>query len=243
MSNRSIEVFSTAQAFQEDEVRNKTVVVIDVLRASSSMVTALVNGAKGIIPVEDMSAASKIAANLDAKNVILCGEKDGYKIDGFQLGNSPMEYSKETVEGRTLILNTTNGTKAVSRAALASRILIGCFLNAGAIVEQLQSTEDDIILICAGWKTRLSLEDMLCAGLIVDRLNAGIFDDDASDGAKIAQLLYKKYEKDIEAAVRQSSHARRLSGIAHPNDISYCSQIDIIDLVPHVNMKDGIILP
>jgi 2-phosphosulfolactate phosphatase len=243
MSRRSVEVFSTAQAFQEDEVRSKTVVVIDVLRASSSMVTALVNGAKGIIPVEDMSAASKIAANLDAKNVILCGEKDGYKIDGFQLGNSPMEYSKETVEGRTLILNTTNGTKAVSRASLANRIFIGCFLNAGAVVEQLHSTDDDIILICAGWKTRLSLEDMLCAGLIVDRLNGGFFDEDASDGAKIAHLLYKKYEHNIELAVRQSSHARRLDGIAHPNDISYCSQIDIISIVPHVNMKDGIILP
>jgi len=243
MSTRSIEVFSTAQAFQEDEVRNKTVVVIDVLRASSSMVTALVNGAKGIIPVEDMAAASKIAANLDAKNVLLCGEKDGYKIDGFQLGNSPMEYSRETVEGRTLILNTTNGTKAVSRSALANRILIGCFLNAGAVVDHIRNSEDDIILICAGWKTRLSLEDMLCAGLIVDRLLNGVVDDLASDGAKIAHLLYKKYEHDIEAAVRQSSHARRLNGIAHPNDISYCSQIDIINIVPQVNLKDGIILP
>ena len=243
MSTRSIEVFSTAQAFQEDEVRNKTIVVIDVLRASSSMVTALVNGAKGIIPVEDMAAASKIAANLDAKNVLLCGEKDGYKIDGFQLGNSPMEYSRETVEGRTLILNTTNGTKAVSRSALANRILIGCFLNAGAVVDYIRNSEDDIILICAGWKTRLSLEDMLCAGLIVDRLLNGVVDDLASDGAKIAHLLYKKYEHDIEAAVRQSSHARRLNGIAHPNDISYCSQIDIINIVPQVNLKDGIILP
>lgn len=242
MSKRSIEVFSTAQSFQEDEVRSKTVVVIDVLRASSSMVTALVNGAKGIIPVEDMSAASRIAANLDTKSVILCGEKDGHKIAGFQYGNSPMEFSKETVEGRTMILHTTNGTKAVTRAALASRIMIGCFLNAGAVVEELKKYDDDIILICAGWKTRLSLEDMLCAGLIIDRLMDGTIDEEATDGAKMAHLLYKHYEDDIEGAVLKSSHARRLEGIAHPNDIFYCSQIDLISIVPHVNMKDGIIL-
>lgn len=236
-----IDVFSTAQSFQEEEVRNKTVVVIDVLRACSSMVTALINGAKGIIPVEDMAAASKIAANLDPKSVLLCGEKDGRKIDGYQLGNSPMEYSKGVVDGKTLIMNTTNGTKAVARAALARKIVVGCFLNAAAVVAELEKVDGDIIIICAGWKSRLSLEDMLCAGHIIDRLCGGVLPDDASDGSKLAHVLYQKYASDIEAAVSQSNHANRLKDIAHPNDISYCSQLDRITIVPY--MKDGIIVP
>ncbi len=239
--NPQIDVFSTAQSFLDEEVRNKTVVVIDVLRACSSMVTALNNGARGIIPVEDMAAASKIAANLDAKNVLLCGEKDGKKIDGYHLGNSPTEYSREVVEGRTLIMNTTNGTKAVSRAALAKRILIGSFLNAGSVVDQLRSADGDIIIICAGWKSRLSLEDMLCAGLIIDRLNDGQLPADASDGAKLAHVLYKEYENDIELAVSQSNHAVRLKSLAEPSDISYCCRVDLLTVVPY--MKDGIIVP
>jgi len=240
MSTFLIDVFSTAQSFQEEEVRNKTVVVIDVLRACSSMVTAFTNGAKGIIPVEDMAAASKIAANLDTKSVMLCGEKDGRKIDGYQLGNSPMEYSRGVVDGKTLIMNTTNGTKAVARAALAKRILIGCFLNAKAVVEQLHDSEGEIIIVCAGWKSRLSLEDMLCAGLIIDRLCDGVLQPGASDGAKLAHVLFKEYENNIEGAVSQSNHAQRLQDIAHPNDISYCSQIDQLSVVPY--MKDGIIV-
>lgn len=241
MSTFLIDVFSTAQSFQEEEVRNKTVVVIDVLRACSSMVTAFTNGAKGIIPVEDMSAASKIAANLDTKSVLLCGEKDGRKIDGYQLGNSPMEYSRGVVDGKTLIMNTTNGTKAVARAALAKRILIGCFLNASAVVKQLHDSDGEIIIVCAGWKSRLSLEDMLCAGLIIDRLSDGKLQPGASDGAKLAHVLFKEYENNIEGAVSQSNHAQRLQDIAHPNDISYCSQIDQLTVVPY--MKDGIIVP
>jgi 2-phosphosulfolactate phosphatase len=241
MSTFLIDVFSTAQSFQEEEVRNKTVVVIDVLRACSSMVTAFTNGAKGIIPVEDMSAASKIAANLDTKSVLLCGEKDGRKIDGYQLGNSPMEYSRGVVDGKTLIMNTTNGTKAVARAALAKRILIGCFLNASAVVKQLHDSDGEIIIVCAGWKSRLSLEDMLCAGLIIDRLSDGTLQPGASDGAKLAHVLFKEYEDNIEGAVSQSNHAQRLQDIAHPNDISYCSQIDQLTVVPY--MKDGIIVP
>ncbi len=241
MRDAQIDVFSTAQSFLEEEVRNKTVVVIDVLRACSSMVTALVNGAKGIIPVEDMAMASKISANLDTKSTLLCGEKDGKKIDGYQLGNSPMEYSKGVVDGKTMIMNTTNGTKAVTRASLARKILIGCFLNAASVVDELQHAEGDIIIICAGWKSRLSLEDMLCAGLIIDRLCEGHLPDDATDGAKLAHVLYQKYAADIEGAVSQSNHAIRLKDIAHPNDISYCSQLDRISIVPY--MKDGIIVP
>lgn len=241
MNPVDIDVFLSAHSFAEDEVRNKTVVVIDVLRACSSMVTAFANGAKAIIPVEDMAGAGKIVANLEAKNVVLCGEKDGKKIEGYQLGNSPMEYTREVVDGRTLVMNTTNGTKAVTRSALAKRILIGSFLNAGAVVEQLRQSEEDILIVCSGWKSRFSLEDTLCAGLIIDRLCIGNVSEQVSDSARMAHMLYRHSQHDLESEVRKSSHARRLKDLADPADIPYCCTVDLVSIVPH--LKDGIIVP
>src|SRR5690625_5365705 len=106
--NKPLDVFYSAQSFQEEELRNKSVVIIDVLRASSTIVTALNNGAKSIIPVADMGEASKIAQNVDSENYLLCGEKDGVQIDGYDLGNSPLDYKPEVVGGKRLIFNTTN---------------------------------------------------------------------------------------------------------------------------------------
>ena len=107
-STNNIDVFFSAQSFQENELRDKSVVVIDVLRATSTIVTAMMNGAKGVIPVEDMGEASRISQSVDSDNYMLCGEKDGAKIDGYDLGNSPLEYTRDTVSGKTLIFNTTN---------------------------------------------------------------------------------------------------------------------------------------
>src|SRR5699024_10906834 len=109
--NNKVDVFISSQSFQEEDLRDKTVVIIDVLRASSTIATALDHVAKGVISVADMSDASKISQNLDSSYYLLCGEKDGVKIEGYDLGNSPLDYTSEAVESKTIILNTTNGTK------------------------------------------------------------------------------------------------------------------------------------
>jgi len=145
-STDSLDVFFSAQSFQENELRNKSVVVIDVLRATSTIVTALMNGAKGVIPVEDMGEASRISQSVDSENYLLCGEKDGNKIDGYDLGNSPLEYSRETVAGKTLIFNTTNGTKAIKKSLGSAKIYMASFLNLSAIVEELQAEKNEIVL-------------------------------------------------------------------------------------------------
>ncbi len=137
-----MDVFSSAYSFQEEDIRDKTVVVIDVLRASSTMTTALYNGAKGVIAVGDMDDASKISHNLDSLSFLLCGEKDGVKIEGYDLGNSPLEHTAEVVEDKTIILNTTNGTKAIKRSGLAERIIIGSFVNLDAIINHLERQRD-----------------------------------------------------------------------------------------------------
>jgi 2-phosphosulfolactate phosphatase len=233
------DVFFTAQSVQAEEIRNKTVVVIDVLRATSTITTALLNGAKGVIPVEDMGEASKISQNVDSDNYLLCGEKDGLKIEGYDLGNSPLEYSSQTVKGKNLIFNTTNGTKAVKKSVGASTVYIASFLNFSATVNALKKSKHDIVLVCAGWKGRLALEDTLLAGAIIYKLNNGHISDSAPDGAKVAHLLYEKYQDDIASVILQSNHAVRLKNLIGADDIEYCCQMDICSFTPR--LQDGII--
>ena len=235
---KELEVFTAATSFQEDEMRGKTAVMIDVLRASSTIVTALANGARGVIPVADMGAGSKISQSMDTENFLLCGEKDGEKIEGYDLGNSPLEYKPGLVKGKTIILNTTNGTKALMRASLARHIVVGSFLNLGGVVEYLKDKER-IILVCAGWRGRLSLEDLLCAGNIIYELTGGNLPNDALDGAKVAFGLYEKFGDDIEKTVQSSNHAHRLQDIVGTEDLSYCSRVNVMDVLPV--MKEGII--
>lgn len=237
--NIQIDVFSTAYSFQEEDVRDKTIVVIDILRACSTIVTALDNGAKGIIPVEDMAAAGKIASNLDSSGYLLCGEKDGIKIDGYHLGNSPLEYTKKKIGGKILIFNTTNGTRAISRTTLAENVMVGSFLNLDAIVNALKLVDNEVILVCAGWKSRLSLEDMLCAGNIIYNLMDGTLPEDARDGAKVAFVLYEHFKNNIAEVVKASNHAIRLNKIIGPEDAEFCSQVSIMNVLPV--LKDGIL--
>lgn len=221
-------------------MRNKTVVVIDVLRATSTMVTALMNGAKAIIPVGDMGEASKIAQNVDSDNYMLCGEKDGVKIEGYDLGNSPLEYTKEAVKGKTLIFNTTNGTKAIKKSMASADIYISSFLNLSATVDKLrEETDRDVVLVCAGWKGRLAFEDTLLAGCIIHNLNDGKLSSSARDGAKVAFGLYEKFGDDISAVIHQSNHAARLKSLIGDEDIDYSCQIDISKELPV--LKEGMI--
>lgn len=235
----TLDVFSSAHSFQEEDIRDKTVVIVDVLRASSTMVTALQNGARGIIAVEDMDDASKISHNLDAESFLLSGEKDGVTIEGYDLGNSPLEHTAGVVSGKTIILNTTNGTKAIKRCGLADRIIIGSFLNLKATVDHLKELDEDVVLVCAGWRGRLSLEDLLCAGNIIYELYSGQLPVKARDGAKVAFGLYEKFGDDIENSVKSSNYAERLKDIVGEDDLSYCCQRSIAQVLPV--LKQGII--
>ncbi len=239
MSNYT-DVFVSGRAFQEEEVRNRRVVVIDVLRAASVIVTALDNGAKGVIPVEDMSEAGQIAQNLDASRYLLCGEKGGVKIEGYHLGNSPLEYKSEVVKDKTLILNTTNGSKAIAKCESANEIYVASFLNISAIVEKLKSSDESFILICSGYINRLSIEDLLCAGHILYDYYNGKLPVSATDGARVAFALYEQFGSDIPAMISGSNHAYRLEKIDYADDIAYCSQKDITKTIPV--MKEGILV-
>ncbi len=236
---KDIELYISTLSLDEEAIRGKAVAVIDVLRASSTMITALNNGAKAVIPVADMDMAGKISQGMDSPQYLLCGEKDGEKIEGYHLGNSPLEYTRETVRDKTIIINTTNGTKAVKKATPAEQVVIGCFLNLERTVHFLEKTPYPVVLVCAGWRGKLSLEDLLCGGQIIHELNGGQLSEEAPDAVKMAFECYQKYGDDVEAAVQSSDHARRLKGKIDPQDIVHCCTLNKMDILPALN--DGII--
>ncbi len=234
-----IDVFFSVQAFQEEDLRGKSAVIIDILRATSSMTTAISNGAKKVIPVEDMSDAVKIAHTMDTNDYLLCGEKNGVKIEGYHLGNSPLEYTPEVIQDKTLIFNTTNGTKAIKKASLANRIYLGAFLNQQSVLNALTQHDDEVVLICSGWRGRLALEDTLFAGSILYHLFEGKLPQKTKDGAKVAFGLYEKFKDNLEETISGSDHAYRLSKLVPENDIPFCCQVDKYDVLP--GMRDGLI--
>ncbi len=237
--NQQIELYTSALSLQEEDMRGKAVVVIDVLRASSTMVTAIYNGAKGVIPVADMDMAGKISQNMGSPQYLLCGEKNGEKIEGYHLGNSPLEYTSETVKDKTVILNTTNGTKAVKKAVLAEQVVIGCFLNLKQVVKYLEKTSYPVALVCAGWRGRLSIEDLLCAGNIIYELNGGSLPGNVYDAVRLAFECFEKYGDAIEETINASDHAKRLKGKIDPKDIVHCCTLNAMNVLPALN--DGII--
>lgn len=227
------EVFLTYSNVAEDDLRHRTVVVIDVLRACSTLITALANGARAVLPVSDMAEAGKIAGNLDPDVYRLGGEREGEKIDGYHLGNSPLEYTAETVANRDVILNTSNGTQALARATSAKHLVAASFLNAQRVVDFVQAVDDEVTIVCAGRQNRLALEDTLCAGLLLDRL----WDHDeptaVTDSAHTAYTLYETDRDDLLPALRRSNHAERLAEQGYADDLDYCFQLDTQSILPY----------
>jgi len=228
-----IEVFLTSYNVTPEDVKDRTVVVIDVLRASASILTALHNGARDVVPVADMAEASKIASNLDPSFYLLGGERGGERIEGYHLGNSPLEYTEAQVKGRTIILNTTNGTRAIARSRPARHLLIGSFLNAGRVVDFIEKTNGPTTIVCAGTRNRVSLEDTLCAGMMLYRLWDGQEPDGVSDTAYMAFTQYRNDKDEMKIALRHCNHAQWLRANGYAKDVEYCLQADALPLLPY----------
>jgi 2-phosphosulfolactate phosphatase len=228
-----VEVLLTHSNIEESALPGRTVVVIDVLRASSTIATALHHGARAVMPVLDMAQAGKIAANLAPNVYRLGGERAGKKIEGYHLGNSPLEYTEEVVKGRDIILNTTNGTRALSRSRGAEHLVSGCFLNAGRVVDFIRDAGCDVTIVCAGRQHRVSLEDTLCAGLILDRLWGEDGPSLVSDAAHAARTLYRHDRDDLPTTLRRCNHAQYLIELGHEEDVDYCTRTDALPVLPY----------
>jgi len=221
-----------AMIASESELRHATVVVIDVLRATSTIITALMAGAREVIPAVATDEAVAIAHRLGTDRTILCGERDAIKVQGFHLGNSPAEYTPEVVLGKTIVLTTTNGTPALARARHAERGICGALLNAGEVARYLARREpDELLLLCSGTNGGSSLEDMLAAGAIVAELRTLLPAERFSltDGARGAMMLFDDLRDDLAGALASSDHGRRLAGLGLEADIRFCAQLNMKD--------------
>jgi len=235
-----LETLFTPEEIKNTELAGKLVVIIDVLRASSTIVTALANGCRGFIPILSPDKAKKKAQEFENERVLLGGEREGIKIEGFDLGNSPREYKKEVAKGKTIIFSTTNGVKTLEMVKGAHRIIIGSFLNLQAVCDYCTNYEGDISIICAGRKGKFSLEDTACAGMMVNSLR-DVFSGDHQgiDANLTAQLLYVKFGNNILEILRKSQHGQYLESIGLGEDLKFCSQLDLFHIVPI--FRDGII--
>jgi len=210
-------------------------VVVDVLRASSSIIAAMANGCRQIVPVATLEDAQ--TRRRDYADALLAGERQAFPIPGFNLGNSPFEYSRTVVADKTIIMTTTNGTVALKAAAEAVNVYIGAFVNAAALCSKLAETKHDLVLLCAGTQGRFSLEDALCTGLIADRLSSNA---KLSDTALAARAMYNDFCcGDFVKRIMESSHAAYLSKSGFADDVAFCLKTDIFEIVPE--FSDGVI--
>jgi 2-phosphosulfolactate phosphatase len=213
------------------DVSSSIVVIIDVLRATSTIATALHNGAKAIIPVDSVAECIRIGKQIDA---ITAGERDGQVAEGLQYGNSPFEYPKDFIGEKTLVLTTTNGTKLLHMALDkgAKDIVTGSFPNLSAICDFLIEKKQNVILGCAAWKDRVNIEDTLFAGAVIERIKEHF--EINCDSSQIAHSLYLEAKQDLYGFMQKknASHYNRLTNFGLEKDIRYCLTADGANVLP-----------
>ncbi|SMC00046.1 2-phosphosulfolactate phosphatase [Thermanaeromonas toyohensis ToBE] len=230
-----IDVFPTITSATDEGLNGKVVLVVDTLRATTTIAAALDAGCLEIIPVITPEEAIEMRERLGDERVLLGGERGAVKIPGFDLGNSPLEYTPEIVQGKRIIMTTTNGTRAIRKATPARLVLLAALINAPAVAEAVVGMGGgDITILCAGTRDRFSLEDFLTAGLLVSELEKkGNYI--LRDGALAAREFYRTVRTDILKVLKQSLHGAQLLELGFGPDLEYSSQVGILKVVPVYN--------
>lgn len=227
-----INVHLTPGGVDELFFTGKTTIVIDVLRATSTIVTALSNGAREIIPVASVEFAVKVSGGMFGGLTLLGGERNTKKIQGFALGNSPLEYTHDVVNGKSIILFTTNGTKAIVKAKFSQNLFICSFLNLSAIANKIIALDKDIEILCSGRNNFFSLEDGICAGKLVTEILKSKEDAVLSDTSRAALALCKSFGKSIPKLLAETEHGKLLVENGFEEDIKYCSKLNTVEIIP-----------
>ena len=234
----NIHNYFTLNRMNEDQLRGKRVVVIDVLRTCTTIATAMANGCREIIPAESVEAASALATDIDRKSVFLCGEREGKLIDGFDLGNSPREYKEKVIKDTNIVFVSTNGSAALVKSRFAAVTVVCAFVNVTAVTEYLLRDGGDLHILCAGNQGRFALEDAVCSGMLLAGLQSRLEENiKLNDSAVAAEVLFKKYAKRIKALLRNSDHGRYLTAIEFGKDLPVCADVDALNVVPV--MREG----
>jgi 2-phosphosulfolactate phosphatase len=231
-----IDLSFSAGQFDDLQLRDKNVVVLDVLRASSTITVALNNGAREIIPVASIESAVKISGSLFGEVTLRGGERNGKTIEGFNLGNSPLEYSETAVKGKSIIYCTSNGSVAIARSRYARTLIVGSFLNLTAVVDFIRDENKDFLFICAGRINTIgyfSLEDAVCAGMMIQKLmKFESLELILSDSAKAALALYKSFGRSILKMLKTCEHGKYLIEIGFTDDLKICAAVDSVPVLP-----------
>lgn len=211
----------------EDDVVGNQVLVIDILRATTSMVVMLENGAKCVIPVAgvDEALARRERAEGVGREILIAGERNGYKVEGFDFGNSPQEFTKDAVGGMDIVITTTNGTQALVLSEKASVVWVGAFLNMEASANAIFTNGKDVYLFCAGWKGHFNMEDTLFAGALAERLVA-MGGDAADDATQVALGMWKQAKDNVEFYLENASHVQRFNSMHANSDLDVCLKIN-----------------
>lgn len=222
----SIDVCYSPELLHLYDLKGKAVVAVDILRATSTMVTAFAHGAKDIFPVMELEECRAFSG----RGCLTAAERDGIKAEGFDLGNSPFSYMNGAVKGHSIAITTTNGTRAIRMSEAAEEVIVGAFLNLKTVARYLSELQLDVVVVCAGWKGQFNLEDTLFAGALVDCLQKNF---DFENDATLASLhLYQAAKTDLFNFLRQSSHVRRLENLNIHEDIQFCLQHNLNEVLP-----------
>lgn len=228
---RKVEICFSPELIHLHSLQGKIVVVVDIFRATSTMVAALANGISEIRTFADLEDCRA----MKEQGFLIAGERNGLTAPGFEMGNSPVAYLNGDYEGRKLAMTTTNGTLAISKSSEADEILIGAFPNLGATIEYLQKKDQDVLIHCGGWKGMFNLEDSLYAGALVKSLEAT--HEASEDGALAMKALFEKEGHDLKGFLSQASHAKRLQNHNIESDIDFCLTLDLFSIVGKVEKE------
>lgn len=236
MKKRKLETCFSPALFEQAEHLDSIVVIIDILRASSSIVTAFANGACEIIPVADVDEAKRYKD----MGYLVAAERDGFVLSFADFGNSPFNFTKEKVEGKTIVYSTTNGTGIINLASASYLTLIGSFLNFSSLVRFILEQERDVLLFCAGWKNRFNLEDSVCAGAVAEKLlDSGKYFTQC-DSTVAALDLWSLAGGNLHNYIDRAAQRTRLRDKKLDDCIEYCLTLDLTDKIPV--MKNGVLV-
>jgi 2-phosphosulfolactate phosphatase len=235
MSKKNLEICLSPAIFNKYENKDAIVVVIDVLRASSAICTAFSNGALKIIPVAEIHEAEEFKK----KGYLVAAERDGYVLDFADFGNSPFNFTREKVEGKTIVYSTTNGTRIIDMASSSYMTIIGTFINISAITEWLSMQDRNVILFCAGWKDKFNLEDTICAGAIAKRLLESSLFTTICDSVYAAIDLWQMASLNPLSYIEKAAQRSRLRDKGLDNCIEYCMTFDLTGSIPFI--ENGIL--
>ena len=223
---KKIDICLTPDLIHQFDLHESVAVVIDILRASSTITTAIGNGAESIKLVET-PAECKV---LKEEGYIAAGERNGKKVRGFDLGNSPYDFINADIEDKKIALTTTNGTNALMKSKGALQVLTGAFLNYSALLAYMEKLPCNVVLVCAGWKGKVNMEDTLFAGAVVHGLRQ-LFEY-GSDAPLMAVSYYRQVRDNLRDAIENSSHVKRLMDLGLERDIDYCLKYDEYKVIP-----------